>query len=288
MTATVRALLALAPVPRRRFAVAAMLGALTVLFGVGLMATAGYLISRAAERPPILSLMVAIVVVRFFGVGRPVIRYLERLSSHDVALRVLGGVRTKFYERIEPLAPAQLASYRQGDLLSRMVADVDAQQNLYLRGLEPPIVALLAGAVAVGVAAAFLPAAGIVLAAGLLTCGVAVPAVSGWLGARAGGRQAPARGELSAELIELITAAPEVVVFGGEQAALGRIGDADRSLVKLARRDALATGIGDGLGVAVTGRDRGRRTRGRDRRVGFGAARSRDDRDAGAARAGVI
>ena len=253
MTATVRALLALAPVPRRRFAVAAMLGALTVVFGVGLMATAGYLISRAAERPPILSLMVAIVVVRFFGVGRPVIRYLERLSSHDVALRVLGGVRTKFYERIEPLAPAQLASYRQGDLLSRMVADVDAQQNLYLRGLEPPIVALLAGAVAVGVAAAFLPAAGIVLAAGLLTCGVAVPAVSGWLGARAGGRQAPARGELSAELIELITAAPEVVVFGGEQAALGRIGDADRSLVKLARRDALATGIGDGLGVAVTG-----------------------------------
>jgi thiol reductant ABC exporter CydC subunit len=253
VTATLRALLALAPVPRKRFAVAAMLGALTVVFGVGLMATAGYLISRAAERPPILSLMVAIVVVRFFGVGRPVIRYLERLSSHDVALRVLGGVRTKFYERTEPLAPAQLASYRQGDLLSRMVADVDAQQNLYLRGLEPPIVALLAGAVAVGVAAAFLPAAGIVLAAGLLIGGLAVPAVSGWLGARAGGRQAPARGELSAELIELITAAPEVVVFGGEQAALGRIGDADRSLVKLARRDALATGIGDGLGLAVTG-----------------------------------
>ena len=191
VTATLRALLQLAPVPRRRFALAAMLGALTVVFGVGLMATAGYLISRAAERPPILSLMVAIVVVRFFGVGRPVIRYLERLSSHDVALRVLGGVRTKFYERIEPLAPAQLGSYRQGDLLSRMVADVDAQQNLYLRGLEPPIVALLAGAVAVGVAAAFLPAAGIVLAVGLLTGGLAVPAVSGWLGCsrrRADGR----------------------------------------------------------------------------------------------------
>ena len=253
MTATLRALMQLAPVPRRRFAVAALLGALTVVFGVGLMATAGYLISRAAERPPILSLMVAIVVVRFFGVGRPVIRYLERLSSHDVALRVLGGVRTKFYERIEPLAPAQLGSYRQGDLLSRMVADVDAQQNLYLRGLEPPIVALFAGAVAVGVAAAFLPAAGIVLAVGLLTGGLVVPAASGWLAARAGGRRAPAQGELSAELIELIAAAPEVVVFGGEQAALGRIGDADRSLVKLARRDALATGIGDGLGLAVTG-----------------------------------
>jgi thiol reductant ABC exporter CydC subunit len=253
VTATLRALLKLAPAPRRRFELAATLGALTVVFGVGLMATAGYLISRAAERPPILSLMVAIVVVRFFGVGRPVIRYLERLSSHDVALRALGSVRTKFYERIEPLAPAQLGAYRQGDLLSRMVADVDAQQNLYLRGLEPPIVALLAGGVAVGVAVAFLPAAGIVLAAGLLVGGLAVPAVSGWLGARAGERQAPARGVLSAELVELIKAAPEVVVFGGEQAALGRIGDADRSLVKLAQRDALATGIGDGLGLAVTG-----------------------------------
>ena len=138
--------------PRRR-----VLGALTVVFGVGLMATAGYLISRAAERPAILSLEVTIVAVRFFGLGRPVVRYLERLASHDVALRVLGRVRTGFYERIEPLAPAQLEAYRKGDLLSRMVADVDALQNLYLRGLEPPLVALLAGAVSVGVAAAVLP-----------------------------------------------------------------------------------------------------------------------------------
>ena len=127
------------------------------------MATAGYLISRAAERPAVLSLMVAIVAVRFFGLGRPVIRYLERLASHDAALRVLGRVRTQFYERIEPLAPAQLDCYREGDLLSRMVADVDALQNLYLRGLGPALVAVLAGAVSVGAAAAFLPAAALVL-----------------------------------------------------------------------------------------------------------------------------
>jgi ATP-binding cassette, subfamily C, bacterial CydC len=253
MTATLRALLKLAPAPRGRLLVASALGALTVVFGVGLMATAGYLISRAAERPPILSLMVAIVVVRVFGVGRPVIRYLERLSSHDLALRVLGGLRTSFYARIEPLAPAQLGAYRSGDLLSRMVADVDAQQNLYLRGLEPPIVALLAGGLAVGVAFAFLPAAGLVLAAGLLLCGLAVPALSGWLGSRSGRRQAQARGDLSAELVELLGAAPEIVAFGGDRAAVARIATADRSLVTLARRDALATGVGDGLGLAVMG-----------------------------------
>ena len=156
MTGTPRSLLALGSAPRARLVLAVVLGALTVLFGVGLMATAGYLISRAAEQPPVLSLMVAIVAVRFFGLGRPIIRYLARLTSHDVALRILGRVRVRFYRRIEPLAPAQLDGYRKGDLLSRMVADVDGLQNLYLRGLGPPLVALLAGAVSVGVAAAFL------------------------------------------------------------------------------------------------------------------------------------
>ena len=253
MTGALGDLLGLAPVPRARFLLAATLGALTVVFGVGLMATAGYLISRASERPAVLSLEVAIVAVRFFGLGRPVVRYLERLSSHDVALRVLGRIRTRFYERIEPLAPAELDCYREGDLLSRMVADVDAQQNLYLRGLGPPLVALLAGALSVGVAAAVVPAAGLVLAMGLLAGGLAVPPLSGFLGARASRRQAVARGELAAELVELIRGAPEVVAFGGERVGLARIGDADSSLVDLARRDARATGVGDGLGLVVTG-----------------------------------
>ena len=250
---TLRALLRLVPVPRWRLAWATLLGALTVIFGVGLMATAGYLISRAAERPPILSLMVAIVAVQFFGISRPVVRYLERLASHDMTLRVLGGLRARFFERIEPLAPAQLDGYRRGDLLSRMVADVDALQNLYLRGLEPPLVALLAGGVSVGVASAVLPAAGVALAAGLLAGGIAVPAVAGVLGARAGRRQASARGQLAAELVELTSAAPELVAFGREHDALERVRTADAHLVRIARRSAFATGLADGLGLLVTG-----------------------------------
>lgn len=253
MNETLRPLLRLARVPRGRLAAAIALGALTTLFGVGLMASAGYLISRAAERPPILSLMVAIVVVQAFGLGRPVARYLERLASHDMALRMLGDLRTRFYRRIEPLAPAELDCYREGDLLSRMVADVDAQQNLYLRSLEPALVALLAGAVAVGAAAALLPAAGAVLAAGLLAAGLLGPALSGWLGARASNRQAAARGELAAELVELLGACPEVVAFGGEEDALARVKSADSALVDLARRDALATGAGDGLALIMSG-----------------------------------
>jgi thiol reductant ABC exporter CydC subunit len=253
MSGTPAAVLSLARAPRGRLAAASVLGALTVIFGVGLMASAGYLIARAAERPAILSLEVTIVAVRFFGLGRPVVRYLERLASHDLALRALARVRTTFYQRIEPLAPAQLSAYRSGDLLSRMVADVDALQNLYLLDVEPVVVAVLAGGVSVGVAAAVLPTAGLVLAAGLLAGGLAIPATSGYLSARAARRQAAARGELTAELIELSRGAPELVAFGGQPPALDRVRSAGASLVALGRRDALATGAGDALGLAVTG-----------------------------------
>jgi ATP-binding cassette subfamily C protein CydC len=230
-----------------------LLGTATVVFGTGLMATAGYLISRAAERPAVLSLTVAIVAVRFFGLARPIARYLERLASHDLAFRVLARVRVRVYERIEPLAPVELDGYRRGDLLSRMVADVDALQNLHLRGVQPPLVALAAGAVSVGVAAAFLPVAALVLACGLLVAGAAVPLVAGALAGRASRRQAAARGELAAELVEALQAAPELVAYGQEQERLARIGAADEALVRIGRRDALAAGVGDGLQIAVAG-----------------------------------
>ena len=174
---TLRRLLALTDASRVGLALSVLLGALTVLFGVGLMATAGYLISRAAERPAILSLTVVTVLVRFFALARPITRYFERLASHDLAFRVLANARLGLYRRIEPLAPVQLEGYRKGDLLSRMVADVDALQNLHLRVVGPPMVALVAGALAIGIAEAVAPWAALVLAGGLLLGGIAVPAV---------------------------------------------------------------------------------------------------------------
>jgi thiol reductant ABC exporter CydC subunit len=252
MTTTLHRLVRLADVGKSRAALAVVLGSLTIVFGVGLMTTAGYLISRAAEQPPILALTTAIVAVRFFGLARPLARYLERLASHDLALRSLARIRRKFYERIEPLAPAQLEGYRHGELLDRMVGDVDALQGLYLRGLGPPLVAALTGAICVGVAAAMLPTAGAILAAGLLVGGVAVPAVAARLG-RATDCRSAARATLTAELIELLRGAPELVAFGREEDTLERIRRADRELARLARRDALAAGIADSLAILVAG-----------------------------------
>jgi ATP-binding cassette, subfamily C, bacterial CydC len=247
-----RRLLGLAGASRARVALSVALGGLTVCFGAGLMGTAGYLISRAAERPEILSLGVAIVAVRFFGIGRPLVRYLERLASHDLALRTLARLRVRFYERLEPLAPAGLAAFRRGDLLSRLVSDVEALQNLFLRGLAPPLVALASGAALVGVSAGILPAAGLALAVGLLAGGAAAPLAAARLG-RAGAREAALRGELTAELVELLRSAPELAAFGREQDALDRVRAADRELARLARRDAAVAGAGEALTTAVGG-----------------------------------
>jgi thiol reductant ABC exporter CydC subunit len=250
---TLRRLLSLADVPRSRVTLSVLLGALTVVFGVGLMATAGYLISRAAERPAVLSLTAAIVGVRFFGLARPIVRYFERLSSHDVALRALARARVRVYESLERLSPPQLERERHGDVLSRVVADVDSLQNLHLRGIAPPLVAICASAVAVGAAGAFSPAAAAVLAAGLLVAGIAVPLTAAALARRAARRRADARGELTAELVETLAGSAELVAFGREHECAKRLRAADRRLVRIARRAALADGAGDALRLLVTG-----------------------------------
>ena len=252
MIATVRRLLALSSPPRVRVALSIMLGALAVIFGIGLMATAGWLIARAAQRPDVLELGVGIVLVRFFGLARPIARYLERLSSHDVAFRALAGIRTRFFERIEPLAPAELSAFRSGDLLSRMVGDVDALQNLYLRGLAPPAIALIAGLTAVLAAAVVLPLAGVMLALGLIASATLVP-LTGAAAGRSVRATAAARGELSAELVELLRSAPELVVHGAESDTLARVGVADDRVAALSRREGVVAGATEGLGVMITG-----------------------------------
>ena len=133
----------LQPRERRWLVLSIVLAFGAVIAATGLLTTSGYLISRAAQRPDILELMAVIVAVRAFGIARAVLRYCERLASHDLALRVLARVRSSFYRVLAPLGPSALRGRGRGQLLARFVADVDALQDLYLRALSPPIVALL-------------------------------------------------------------------------------------------------------------------------------------------------
>ncbi len=246
-------LLWLARPMRGQLLVSVLAGAAATGCGVALLAVSGFLLARASEHPAILAISVAVVAVRGLAVGRGVFRYVERLASHDVAFRVLADIRGAIYRRLERLAPAGLAAFRSGDLLARLISDVDATQDLFIRGVGPPLAAALVGAGAVTACLIILAPAGGVLALGLLTAGVAVPALAVAASRHAARVTAPARGELGATLTDLLSGAAELHAFGAQDAGLAAIADADRRLTSLARRSAAAAGLGRGLMAAVSG-----------------------------------
>ncbi|MYS24953.1 ATP-binding cassette, subfamily C, CydCD [Streptomyces sp. DvalAA-14] len=237
----------------RRFAGAAALGVLALGCAVGLMGTSGWLISRASQHPPVLYLMVAVTATRTFGIGRAVFRYGERLVGHDAVLRALAEVRVAVFRRLERLAPAGLREVRRGDLLSRLVADVDGVQDYFLRWLLPAVIAGTTAAAAAAFTGWLLPTAGVILAAGLLAAGAAVPALAVAVARRTEGRVAPARGELSAQVLGLFTGTAELTVAGaltGRRRAAER---ADRTLTAITARSAATTALGAGLTALISG-----------------------------------
>ncbi|MDF6043545.1 thiol reductant ABC exporter subunit CydD [Streptomyces sp. JH14] len=238
---------------RGRFALALLLGSLALGSTVGLMAVSGWLISRASEQPPVLYLMVAVTATRAFGLGRAVFRYAERLVSHDAVLSMLAELRVAVYRGLERIAPAGLRRTRRGDLLSRLVADVDALQDYWLRWLLPAGTAVVVGSAAAGFTGWLLPQAGVVLAAGLLLAGVGVPLVSG-AGARRAERQlAPARADLATRITDLLGGTAELTVAGALPARKERTREADTVLTRIAARAAAATALGGGLSALICG-----------------------------------
>ncbi|QWB24524.1 MULTISPECIES: thiol reductant ABC exporter subunit CydD [Streptomyces] len=238
---------------RGRLVLALLLGSLALGSAVGLMATSGWLISRASQQPPVLYLMMAVTATRAFGIGRAVFRYAERLVSHDAVLRMLADTRVAVFRRLERLAPAGLRRTRRGDLLSRLVADVDALQDYWLRWLLPAGAAVVVSAASVGFTAWLLPEAGAVLAAGLLAAGVGVPLITGAVARRAEHRLAPARGVLATRVTDLLTGTAELTVAGALPARTARAREADGALTRIASRAATATALGDGLTALISG-----------------------------------
>ncbi|MFJ5224295.1 thiol reductant ABC exporter subunit CydD [Streptomyces sp. NPDC088400] len=238
---------------RGRFALALLLGSCALGSAVGLMAVSGWLISRASEQPPVLYLMVAVTATRAFGIGRAVFRYAERIVSHDAVLRMLADLRVSVYRRLERIAPAGLRTARRGDLLSRLVADVDELQDYWLRWLLPVGTALLVGAGAVGFTAWLLPEAGAVLAVGLLVAGVGVPLLSGASARRAERRLAPARGLLATRVTDLLRGTAELTVAGALKRRMRQVREADGTLTAIASRGATALALGGGLSALACG-----------------------------------
>lgn len=232
---------------------AAVLGALALGSSVALMAASAWLISRAWEQPPILFLQVAVVSVRAFGIGRGVFRYAERLVSHEAAFRSLVDLRVKLYERLIPLAPAGLPAFKRGDLLRRMVDDVETMTDLSLRVMLPIFSAILVGTGSVILAAWLLPASGVILAVALLLGGIVVPAVIIWSSGRGQAAQAPLQAELSSEVLTALQAGPELMVLGADDEYAARIAAIDADLAAAQRKTAVGSALSTALGILIQG-----------------------------------
>jgi ATP-binding cassette subfamily C protein CydCD len=232
-----------------RMALAVLAGVAAAGAAIGLTATSAWLISRAAERPPVLYLMVAITAVRAFGISRGVFRYAERLASHDAAFRVLSRLRGRAYARLERLAPAGLTEFRSGDLLARLVEDVDGLADLWLRVLIPYSIALVTVTVAVAAVWLLVPAAAIALGASLLFVAVVIPVFTIRVAHRGERRIAGARGELAAATVEVLAGAPELLVAGATESRLADLAAIDRRLAAAESQ----TAAGSGLGALLSG-----------------------------------
>ena len=238
---------------RGRLALAALLGFIAAASSVALLGTSGWLISYAAQMPPVLALSVAAVMVRAFALSRSIFRYLERLVGHDAALRGLTGLRVSIYQRLEQLAPVGIARFSRGDLLARLVADVDTALDLPLRVILPWAQAALVSVGTVVFLAWLVPSAGIALAVALAIGLVGVPWIVARISSHAEARLAPTRGALSTAVVASLDANADLLAFGATDAAIASIGVRDKQLTSIARREAAGLGVGSGLGILVQG-----------------------------------
>jgi thiol reductant ABC exporter CydC subunit len=246
-------LLVLARPWRNRLLLAVVAGAAAAGCGVALLAVSGFLLARASQHPSILAISTAVVAVRALSAGRGVSRYLERLASHDAAFRVLADVRVSIYRKLERLAPAGLAAFTSGDLLARLISDVDATQDLFIRGIVPPLAAALVGAGSVLACLLILAPAGAFLAVGLLAAGIAIPVLAALAARTAAQRLAPARGRLAGTFTDFLAGAAELHAYGAQQPALAAVTAADADLTRQADRNAAVSGLSAGLSSAVAG-----------------------------------
>ena len=245
-------LLQLASPFKKWMLLSALLGTLTIGSSIGLMAASAWIIASAALHPSVADLAVAIVGVRFFGIARGVFRYLERLVSHHVNFSLLARLRVWFYTTIEPLAPARLAQYRSGDLLSRIVGDIETLQNFFIRVIAPPIVALLI-AIGMGVfLAAFSAAIALIVLAFMALVGVAVPIVVRRISRDAGQQLVLVRSELNTQLIDGIQGAADLIAFGQAHHQAARVKTLSREFARWQGRMASITAWHNACGALLT------------------------------------
>jgi ATP-binding cassette, subfamily C, bacterial CydC len=248
---TFRRLLTLAWPIKNWMLLSSLLGVLTVLSGIGLLATSAYLISLAALHPSVAALSIAIVGVRFFGIARGVFRYAERLTSHRATFRLLADLRVWFYRALEPLVPARLfttsegerQTLRSGDILRRAVSDIDILQNFYIRVLAPPIIAALVAIVMWIFLGAFGAIFGLVFIVFFLLSSVGMPWLAYRLGHMVSQQLVMTKADLQVQMVDSVQGIADLVAFGQEQRQVEQIEALNRKLNRLQMGSAYVSGL---------------------------------------------
>ncbi len=217
---------------------AALIGFLTIGSSIGLMMTSAYIIAKAALHPGIAALQVGIVGVRFFGISRGIFRYLERLISHDVTFKLLTRLRVWFYTAIEPLAPARLQRYKSGDLLSRVMSDINTLENFYIRALAPPLVAVLVTILMWFLFGMLSWIFSAILLLFLFLAGVGVPLLTHVLSRGLGKNLVELESALSIQTVEGVQGLPDLLLFGKADDHLDDFLELNSRLTALQRRRA--------------------------------------------------
>lgn len=237
---------------RLHFALALFLAAATVITGIGLMISSGYLISRAAQRPMIVDLFMITAAVRFFGISRAVVRYFDRLVSHDLTFKILLYMRSKVYRSIDSMSMAWLMGRRPGDLLARLVTDIEALQNAYLRIVSPVFTAVLISFLTILALWFFDPLLAIATLFFHALSGILVPVISVQMAKGRGKADVYTRAGLKVFLVDKIQGLQDVLWLGRKKNTIAEFSGMQQELNDIQHKNAGVSGILEGLSSLFT------------------------------------
>lgn len=242
MKTLLRLLALLAPF-RWLIALAILLGCAMIASNMLLLGMSAYLIAEAALVPLMVMLTLPTFIVRLVSVTRASARYAERLVAHNVTFRLLARLRSRVYQRLEPLAPAYLQRVHSGDIHTRLLADIEELQNLYLRAVSPIIVALAISVLTFWIFTIFSPFLAWTALAFLSATGVGVPALTALLTRNLGQQELTLRAELKTQQVDSLQGVQDLLAYGQAGSQLNKIGELDARIGRVQRRVAVIGGL---------------------------------------------
>nr|MBC8524423.1 thiol reductant ABC exporter subunit CydC [Chlorobium phaeobacteroides] len=233
---------------------AAVLGFASIGSSIGLMLSSAFIIAKAALHPPFQELLPGIAGVRLFGAARGILRYIERLASHNTTFKILSRLRIWFYASVEPLAPARLMRYKSGDLLQRITGDIDTLETLYARVISPPLTALLVSGLLWVLLGSFSPVFSLVLLCFHAAAALGLPLLTGYLNRGTAAEMSELQSGMQTKTLDCIQGISDLLLFNRLDDYVGQLNELKSRELKLQRKQALIQGSHESLtGLLMNG-----------------------------------